>query len=140
MNFFKPLVSLSFWFSYYATPFSPWVSKTILVVMAVLAFAAIVLLLWKSRIKDRVSRHAAGRVAVCDLTAAVSGMLLWFVTYESVPFLSARIFWVVWLATFVTWKYFIYRRLQKDQSDERMLQDPERAAYEKYLPKPKGRK
>ncbi len=137
MNFFAPLFSFSFWFSYYAVPFSPWVSKVILIVMAVLAVAGIVLLLWKGRLKEHSQRRVASSVAVCDITAAISGLLLWFVTYENVPFLSARIFWVVWLATFASWKYFIYRRLQKDQSDERMLQDPERAAYEKYLPKPK---
>lgn len=140
MNLIKPLLSLSYWFNYYATPFSPWSSKLILVLMALLAFAAIALLIWKGRMKDIAKRHAASRIAICDLVAALVGLFLWFVTYEGVPFLSMRIFWVVWLFVFGAWKYLIYRNYKKDISNATMSHDPERAAYEKYLPKPKGRK
>ena len=140
MNFITPLFSLSFWFSYYATPFSPWVSKLILILLAVLALSSILLLLWKRQLKDIVKRHAASRLATCGITSVVVGLLLWLMTYENIPFLSARIFWLLWLGIFGTWKVMIFRRYQKEQRDARMTHDPERAAYEKYLPKPKGRK
>lgn len=137
MNLIKPLLSISYWFNYYATPFSPWSGKLILVVMALLAFAAIMLWIWKGRLKDLAQRHAASRVALCDLTAAITGLFLWFVNYEGVPFLSMRIFWVVWLLVFGSWKWMIYRSYKADRSNATMSHDPERAAYEKYLPKPK---
>ncbi|MCA9384813.1 MAG: hypothetical protein KC662_03835 [Candidatus Magasanikbacteria bacterium] len=140
MNFITPLFSLSFWFSYYATPFSPWVSKLILILLAVLALSSILLLLWKRQLKDIVKRHAASRLATCGITSVIVGLLLWLMTYENIPFLSARIFWLLWLGIFGTWKAMIFRRYQKEQRDARMTHDPERAAYEKYLPKPKGRK
>ena len=140
MNFITPLFSLSFWFSYYATPFSPWVSKLILILLAVLALSSILLLLWKRQLKDIVKRHAASRLATCGITSVVVGLLLWLMTYENIPFLSARIFWLLWLGIFGFWKVMIFRRYQKEQRDARMTHDPERAAYEKYLPKPKGRK
>ncbi|HPF95408.1 MAG TPA: hypothetical protein PLR08_02580 [bacterium] len=140
MNFITPLFSLSFWFSYYATPFSPWVSKLILILLAVLALSSILLLLWKRQLKDIVKRHAASRLATCGITSVIVGLLLWLMTYENIPFLSARIFWLLWLGIFGTWKVMIFRRYQKEQRDARMTHDPERAAYEKYLPKPKGRK
>ncbi|MFO0764962.1 MAG: hypothetical protein U0487_02860, partial [Patescibacteria group bacterium] len=139
MNFIKPLFSLSYWFSYYATPFSPWASKGILVLMALSAIVAIALWIWKGRMKDMALRHAAGRMAACAMTASLSGLFLWFVNYEGVPLLSMRAFWLVWLVIFGWWKWSIYRRYQQDVSDMTMSHDPERAAYEKYLPKPKGR-
>lgn len=137
MNLIKPLFTFSFWFSYYAVPFSGWVSTTILFIVAALLLAGIIALVWKRAFKDIELKHAASRVGALGITMSIVALFLWFVTFEGIPFLSMRVFWLIWVLCLVSWGYLIVRGYKIDRSNVTLSHDPEREAYEKYLPRPK---
>lgn len=137
MNFFQPLFTLSFWFSYHAKPFSPWTTKVILVISALLVLGGVIALIWKRAIRDQVLRHHIADSASMMIVMGVTSLFLWFVTYEGVPFLSMRIFWLLWLGIVIWWSTVLLRDYRIAKAQRVMTHDPEREAYEKYLPKPK---
>jgi O-antigen ligase len=60
------------------------------------------------------------------------GVFVWFFMYETVPFFSARFWFIVWALVNFIWFYFIARAIlqvpQKKEEYERLQQ------FKKYLP------
>ena len=139
MNTFdlRPLLSLGFWFNPIALPFLPFLSRLILGLMAlsvVMGFAS-----WavsRYGVKDREQKRLLRRVSALSLWAGIVGFLLYALNWQGVPFLSMRVFWLVWLGAFGFWKYLILRDYLVEMPKRKAAQ-AERSAYEKWLPKPK---
>jgi len=137
-NWIIPLLRPGFWFDVQAQPFMPWLDKALPILMSALVAIGIGLLIFahygKGLEKDK--RRLWSRVGSLELCAGLSGLILYFFVWEGVPVLSMRIFWVVWVVGFGWWKWVIwnehFRMIPAAKAKEK-----ERAAYEKWLPKPK---
>lgn len=134
---FRPLLTLGFWFNPIALPFLPLIGRILLVLMAL--FVVVGLACWalaRYGITDRELKHFLRRLSTLSLWAGGIGFVLYGLSWQGVPFLSMRIFWLVWLGAFGYWKYLIVRDYLVEMPKRKATQ-AERAAYEKWLPKPK---
>lgn len=139
MNWILPLFKPSFWFNVQAVPFMPWLERFLPFAMAVSLLASLGLLVFiRQRKTDKDERRFLKRLAALVGWAGVAGLVLYFFHWQYVPYLSMRILWLFWIGGFGYWAYDIWRErfrvLPAEQAKAR-----ERAAYEKWLPKPKGR-
>lgn len=139
MNIFdlRPLLTLGFWFNPIALPFLPLVGRITLVLMALFVVVGLACFaLARHGIKDREMRRFLSRFSALSFWAGIAGALLYALNWQGVPFLSMRIFWVVWFGAFGYWKYLIMRDYLVEMPKRKAAQ-AERSAYEKWLPKPK---
>ncbi len=95
-----------------------------------------VVLLQRGGTMEKDQRRILRRVRNILLTAGCLGWLLYGLVWERVPVLGMRIFFLVWLCVHVYWAYRIWRFAARELPAKHKV-DAERAAYEKWLPKPK---
>ncbi len=135
-GYIRPLLSLSFWFNTDPGPFVPWADRFILFFMGVLLLAGIVVSVMARRqaIKDR--RHLFQRIAALLCWAGLTGLFLYAFSWQRIPVLDMRLFFVLWLIGYGWWGYVIGRYAFKELPALNAAQ-AEKAAYEKWLPKPK---
>jgi hypothetical protein len=139
MNWILPLFKPSFWFNLQTVPFMPWLERFLPFFMAVLmlaAFCATAYSRWGKTEKDQ--RRLLRRAASLTGFAGLTGLVLYFFHWQYVPFLSMRILWLCWMGGFGYWTYRIWHEQFRRRPAE-LAKERERAAYEKWLPKPKGR-
>lgn len=139
MNWILPLFKPSFWFNLQATPFMPWLERLLPFFMAVLtvfSLGTLAYVRWGKTDKDR--RRFLRRVASLAGLAGIAGLVLYFFHWQYVPYLSMRILWLFWIGGFGYWAYDIWHTQFRLRPAE-LAKARERAAYEKWLPKPKNR-
>lgn len=138
MDFFQPLLRASFWFAPAAIPFSPWIGTTILIVMSALTVIGIGCVVYRSYAKglDKGTRKLLARYASFALTMSAIGFFLYFVTWQGIPFLSMRFWFVIWGILLVVWLVPILLFQFKTLPAER-AQTQARSVNDKWLPKPK---
>ncbi len=61
------------------------------------------------------------------------GLLLFFFSWQEVPFLSARFWLILWFALIVTWLYFLIKHLRK--IPKRKEDAEKKKSFDKYIPK-----
>ncbi len=85
---------------------------------------------------EKERRRLLRRIALCLFSAGLSGLILFSFTWQQIPLLSMRFFYVIWFLSFAAWGFAIGKYAMKDLP---LLQAEraERAAYEKWLPKAK---
>jgi hypothetical protein len=130
-------LTLRYWFSVRAIPFVPVVDRILPVAFAVITVAGIgmsVLSLKKSFPKP--TRRAFGRLGSHLTWTGLFALLLWSFTYQGIPILSMRFFYVLWFAWFVWGFYPIYKYLFIEVPSQEKLYE-ERKEAEKWLPKKK---
>ncbi len=136
-NVIAPLFTLNFWFSVTALPFTPVLDKVILIFMLGLTLSGIGIWVYAQQaVQDKTARQTQRSLATVLGLAGISGLYLYGVTWQRIPVLSMRIFFVVWVIGFGYWGYRLYRRVKIEIPLQRR-EALERAAYEKWLPKPK---
>ncbi len=138
LNWILPLFKPSFWFNMQYLPFMPWLEQALPIVMAALVAIGIGLLVFgrfgKGLEKER--RMMFRQLGTKELMAGLVGLLLFFFHWQRVPFLTMRVLWLIWAIGFGYWAYVIWKEHFKVGPAER-AKAAERAAYEKWLPKPK---
>lgn len=105
-----PLLTLGYWFSPTPPPFIPFVDASLLVIFAACIVVGIVahVIRMKSGM-DKLSRRAIGRAGTRLISMGFVGLVLYAFSYERVPFLMMRIFFLVWTVVFVVLAYRVYR-------------------------------
>jgi len=139
MNIFdlRPLLSFGFWFNMTALPFLPLLGRILLVLMALFLVGGLACFaVSRYGVKEKELRHFLRRLSAVSFWAGVVGVLLYGLNWQSVPVLSMRVFWLAWLGAFGYWKYVVLHDYFFEAPKRRASQ-AERAAYEKWLPKPK---
>jgi hypothetical protein len=135
MQYFKPLITLDFWFNVSPPPFVKPVFIGLGILLAVFLVEG-VLVKWaafKKRGNPPLYRILA-RLGRADLYIAFLGGFLYFVAYEQIRFISMRFWWLLLAAGAIYWKTLILRdRLKRYPLEKRAF--AERVAKEKYLPK-----
>jgi len=67
-----------------------------------------------------------------SLTGTIIGAFVLFFTYERVPFLSARFWFIVWFLVHAVWGWFIYKKLKKIPEIKDQIKANKE--YQKYIP------
>ncbi len=133
------LLSLSFWFGLQPPPLHYWSVRLFLVFFCACICIGIVAKTYGvRRALDRFVRRAIERTGDLFLIMGVFGLLLFFFSYEQVPVLSMRLFYLVWLAVFVIWARGIYRYVRVE-IPEKYARQARRTEMEKWLPKRKSK-
>lgn len=118
----------------------PWLERSLPIVMAAFTAAGVGLLLYVRLAKDlsKDSRRLYRRFGMLGVSAGLVGLIMYFFQWQQVPILTMRILWVVWFGGFAWWAWKIYEEHFRLMPAER-AKEQERAAYEKWLPKPKNK-
>jgi hypothetical protein len=133
---FKPLLSLSYWFSSYPGPLTGiffW-----LVAGFILAGLAVGLGLRLAAIftKDQSYRRLTKRLSVSWVTISLLFGLSFFFTQTATPILGSRFWFVLWLLVGLIWWGFIMRYAWRILPQERLARAAT-AANLRYLPRSK---
>ncbi len=128
---------LSFWFSYQAIPFSPWVFKTLGVICALLVVAGIIAFGYQKAMAaaSKEYRQMLRRIAGLGMVMGMAGLLLIAFVWEGIPFLGMRAMWILWLAGLIWWGWWIYSEYKNIST--KVHKSAEQQNYEKWLPKAK---
>ncbi len=137
LGFFKPLITFSFWFSLFPQPFSRVFDVLLLWGNVAVILAGIALLVFLARIKlEKDLRRPTRFCGAFLIWFGLVGLLLYAFTWLRIPILSMRFFYLVWLAGYGAWAWRIWKDIFMIRP-QRKREEAERAAYEKWLPKPK---
>jgi hypothetical protein len=105
-----PLLTLGYWFALAPVPFSPMVERALLVVFTVFFVAGIVVWVMELRAGfSKFMKRALARAATLLGWSGLVGLLLWSFSYERIPLLSMRFFYILWLGWVVAGAWFIFR-------------------------------
>lgn len=132
-----PVFTFDFWFSTNPLPFSLWAERIILVLTVALTVLAIIGLVfavrggWGKR-ERRVLQDSSWNL----LWIGLVGLLLYGFSYERIPVLSMRAFWVAWLAWLVWAVWSSWKKMMVDLPLEQQRND-ERERLAKWMPKKK---
>ncbi len=134
----QPLLTLRYWFTLNPAPFLPWAERFMLVAFG--AFVVFGIVAWMAELKGRFSKpikRAFERAASLLAWNGVLGLLLWAFSYERIPVLSMRFFYVLWLA-WVLWGFWRIYRYVWVEIPAQESRARERAEREKWLPRRKA--
>lgn len=126
------LLSLKFWFSIYPPDLSSISIKMYIIVIAFFMLSSLLVKISIMRSKERLHRRLLRKFQTLNVSNIIMLLILFFLMYETVPFLSGR-FWILFLAlSNLVWLFFIYRfySLIPNQKQEREKEEK----YNKYLP------
>jgi hypothetical protein len=135
MSYLQPLITLSFWFNGNPPPllYPIFIGLGVLIILLFLEGGVTKWLSWKQR-KNPPLHRVLSRWGRAALTIAAIGAVLFFFTFEQIPFVSARFWWGLLLIGGIVWKVFIIKDIRKRYPAEKSAM-VERLAKEKYLPK-----
>lgn len=132
------LLTLNYWFRLYPLPLMPVVAKGLLFGMLAILCLGIGILLYARLAKGltKPTRLATRLLGNSVLWAGIVGLYVYAMTWQVVPMLGMRIWFVVW---FLLFAWLIARALRRLMKDVPASQEADRArsSYEKWLPKPK---
>ncbi len=125
------LLSLSFWFNLRPPAMLEIFNTLFLVFLAILLILSIIAFYFKK--KKRLYRSFW--LKFYDFTASnlMIGLLLFFFSWQGVPFLSARFWLILWFILIITWLYFLVKHLKK--IPKRKEEAEKKKSFDKYIPK-----
>ena len=126
------LLSLSFWLNIRPDSLPLRIQQifTILVVVVIILTVATGLIKVRNK-KNLYSRFWQGLYAFF-LTNAIVGIFLLFFTYEHIPFLSARFWFILWGVEIVVWLFFITKTLLVVPGRKKEIEKEKE--FKKYIP------
>lgn len=119
------LLTLNFWFNSRGGDLTT-LPRNILILLTVAFFISYLILFFRKR--NSLVRQLKGFL----LLNFFIGLYELFVTYEELPFLSARIWFIIWLVEMAIYGYFIIQKNKKIQLAR--ISNKEVDVYKKYLP------
>ena len=135
MPYLKPLVTLDFWFNTNPPPFIAPVFIGLGILLATILAAGIVMKWFAYKKRGNPPLHRVfSRLGRAEITIALIGLFLYFVSYEQTPVASARFWWIILSVAAIVWKVYIVANIMKRYPAEKKAL-AEKQAREKYLPK-----
>ncbi len=132
------LLTFGYWFRLYPLPLVPVLAKILLLIMIAILCAGVGITLYARLAKglQKQARVAIRSLGIIVLWAGIVGLYLYAMTWQTVPVLGMRVWYIVW---FVLFAWLIARATKRFLKDVPAGQAEERArhSYEKWLPKPK---
>jgi hypothetical protein len=130
-----PLLRPAYWFSSNPPPLLPAIDRTIVVVFGIFLFVGIfgrIIALrhgWEKMMKRAIVRASHSLIVL-----GIFGLVLYGLSFERVPVLSARFGYILWFGLFVwyAWRIFkfVYREIPAIEKKR-----AEREAMDKWIPK-----
>jgi len=124
------LLSLKFWLMSRPGPLLPVYNKILVII--ILALAAAGAIFWFLSKKRGAYGKILAKLGALSLTNAAVGAIILFFTYETIPVLSSRFWFIVWGAEMAIWLFFVVREARK--IPEKIKKIEEEKKYKKYLP------
>jgi glucan phosphoethanolaminetransferase (alkaline phosphatase superfamily) len=124
------LLNVRFWFNSQPEallPQSSYILIALIALMFVLAVAA-----WILKSRKGFYRRLWGKLGIFFISNTLIGFVLWFFSEELVPFLSARFWYLLWLAGIIAWLFFLARSVKNLPEKKKELQREEE--LKKYIP------
>ncbi len=126
------LLSFKFWFSIYPGPLSPTGLKFFAISILFFILTSIIIKILISRSKEKLNRRMFRKLLSFAISNTFILLFIFFLMYETVPFLSSR-FWLLVLGIInIVWLTFIFKFYSKipSQKEEREKEQE----YNKYIP------
>lgn len=132
------LLSLSWWFNTIPLYGALTLRLFFIVSLSIMILGAVIRMVSRRRIIDKLQLEVFRRIATMFVVVGTFGIWYWFVSFQQVPFLSAR-FWVIVIALCVlVWALFIVRYVRKTIPEQRAKKSAF-AEHDKYM-QPKRQK
>jgi len=125
------ILDLKFWFDFRPGALMPIFQKVLLAFLVLLFIIALVTWLLKIR-KKGFYLFLWQKINVFSLVNLFLGLVILFLNYELVPFLSARFWFLVWGASMLVWLFFIIKVL-KTVPAKRKEAEAEKE-FKRYIP------
>jgi len=103
-----------------------------IIFIVVLAVATVVFGLLQARNKKNLYGRFWTGLYYFFLTNAIISAILLFFTYEAIPFLSARFWFLLWGAEVLVWLFFLVKKLRDISKRKKQLEEERK--YKKYIP------
>ncbi|MCX6715168.1 MAG: hypothetical protein NTX72_05145 [Candidatus Uhrbacteria bacterium] len=86
--------------------------------------------------KDRYLKLIGKRLVTCSLTMGITGVILYFFSYEGIQLFGARFWYLIWVVAFIAWVTVLVKFVMKEVPEMRN-KNVNQHAKSKYIP---GRK
>ncbi|MFH1662297.1 MAG: hypothetical protein ABIA02_04335 [Candidatus Falkowbacteria bacterium] len=126
------LLSLDFWFNVRPGSLAPIYQRSFIIFIVILIIAFIALNFIKSRNKDNLYNCFWSSLSNFCLANIIIGLFLLFFTYELVPLLSSRFWFLLWGFGMIVWLIFIFRKLKSIPEKRKKIEN--QREYKKYIP------
>jgi len=124
-------ITLSYWFDGQPGNLAAGALKLIAIFLAGLFLVTIVAYL-KTKNKKDIYYKGWIKLITFTITNLVLGLLILFIYYEAVPYLSMRIIGLIWLISMIAWGYTIFRTFKVvPENIEKRKKEQE---FKKYIP------
>jgi hypothetical protein len=124
------LLSAQFWFNTSPVPLIPQTANLLLGLLGLLVVLAIISYVLRSK-KGFYSRFWS-KLGNFFLSNSLIGGALWFINTELVPFLSARFWFLLWIAGMMVWLAFIINFAKSLPNKKKEFE--EKKKFQKYIP------
>lgn len=106
------LLTFSYWFNVRGGELALMGNRALVIFCLILAILFIYTIFLK-KTKSKLFLKAFNRTQSFCFTNFFIGLLLFILTYERIPLLSARFWFIIWFISMLTWIYFIIKQLKK---------------------------
>ncbi len=124
------LLSLGFWFNTRPGALIPSMQKGFIAFLGLLVVVFVVFLILQK--KKTIYRNLFRKLGSFSISNAILGAIILFFIYESVPFLSARFWILLWVIGMIVWLYFILKRIKEIPKRKEELEKEKE--FKKYIP------
>ena len=126
------LLTLDFWFNLRPGVFVEMTQRFFIAFVVALFILAFVSSFMKKKDRQGIYKKIWQGLYYFSITNVFIGSVLMFFTYEMVPLLSARFWFLIWGAGMVVWLYFIIRKA-RDIPKKKEEREKEKE-FKKYIP------
>ncbi len=134
------LFSLSFWFDKTPVPLTPGFEKAFFILFVLCLIAgAVVRIIAKRREREQYVAAIFAKVGYLLVTMGILGLIWFFFTFEQIPLLGSRFWFLIWLLGIIAWVLWILRFVYKEVPQLRQ-RDKDRVERMKYFPPRKKKK
>lgn len=131
----ESLFKLQFWFNLRPGPLTPISGKALIVLIVVSLLVYLVIKIYKRKNKTSLYNKILNGLENFSLSNFFIGLFLLFFSYELVPFLSSRFWFLLWAIGVGVWLFFIIKSAVVIPTIKQKIE--EEKEFKKYLPQKK---
>jgi hypothetical protein len=126
------LISLSYWFNSRPATIGIYGQKVLTAIALIMALVFIIIVIRAYSEKLSIYKPSIDKLIPFCLTNIVISVYIWFVNYEIVPVLRARVWYIIWFLVAIFWIIWIIKDFFKKARRRKQLE--KEAEIKKYLP------
>ncbi len=135
------LLQLDYWFTMQPANVGGIQGKILFgVFLAVFIFGIVAKIVTTYKTEDKYVKLMGERISSLLVSMGLVGVLLYFFSFERIWMFGARFWYVIWVAIFLIWLYYIVRYIKKDIPSMRMLRITRERKWRYFPPRKKKKK